>query len=175
MTWHKLTAGFVSAILVAFLSRLIPHPPNLTGVISLSLFAGYFVNNVWLSITGVIITMLLSDSILGFHNLMPVVYGTLILCVFIPRIIGNGFIRKYLISPFVASLLFFIITNFFVWLGSGIYQHNLKGLIQCYVAAIPFGLNTLLGTIIYLPLYELLSIITEKQIIRRLFVSPNKQ
>jgi len=171
MTWHKLTAGFISAILVALVSRLIPHPPNLTGIISLSLFAGYFVNNPWLSIVGVIFTMLISDSILGFHNLMPVVYGTLILCVFVPKIIGDGFIRKYLVSPIVASLLFFIITNFFVWLGSGIYSHNLKGLIQCYVAAIPFGLNTLLGTLIYLPLYEMIALVIEKQVIRKLFVS----
>ena len=47
-------------------------------------------------------------------------------------------------------LIFFIVTNFSVWLGDNLYPLNLNGLIQCYVMAIPFFHNTLISTFIFL-------------------------
>ena len=38
--------------------------------------------------------------------------------------------------------LFFVISNFMVWLNSGMYQHTLDGLLICYINAIPFYGNT---------------------------------
>ena len=56
---------------------------------------------------------------------------------------------------FAGSLIFFILSNFGVWiLGSpGVdnlpYDKNLNGLIECYILAIPFFGNTFLSTLIF--------------------------
>ncbi len=38
----------------------------------------------------------------------------------------------------VSSIVFFIWTNFGVWLGWDMYPHTLSGLIQCYIMGLPF-------------------------------------
>jgi hypothetical protein len=47
------------------------------------------------------------------------------------------------------SILFFILTNFGMWLFSGIYPLTREGLVACYVAAIPFFQNTLAGDLTF--------------------------
>lgn len=57
-------------------------------------------------------------------------------------------------TTLVGSLLFFLITNFFVWYGDvmGLYPNNFAGLIACYVAALPFLFNSLLGDLFFVGL-----------------------
>ena len=45
---------------------------------------------------------------------------------------------------------FFLISNYAVWAGGGLYPHTLAGLQACYVAAIPFYRNDLASTAIVL-------------------------
>jgi len=52
-------------------------------------------------------------------------------------------------AAIASSVLFFIVTNFGMWLFSGIYPHTFVGLEACYVAAIPFFQNTLAGDLFY--------------------------
>ncbi len=65
------------------------------------------------------------------------------------------FIRKYksaetiAASSILASVLFFIITNWSVWQFSPWYAKTFPGLMQCYTMAIPFFKNTLLGDLFY--------------------------
>jgi hypothetical protein len=47
------------------------------------------------------------------------------------------------------SLLFFLVTNFGVWLGSGMYPKTAAGLAAAYVAGLPFLQNTLAGTLFF--------------------------
>jgi hypothetical protein len=49
----------------------------------------------------------------------------------------------------LGSTLFFVFTNFGVWLGSSMYPQTWAGLVECYVAGIPFYKNTLAGTLFY--------------------------
>jgi hypothetical protein len=46
-----------------------------------------------------------------------------------------------------SSLLFFIITNFGVWILG--YPHTLDGLIMCYTLAIPFFVNSIIGDLFF--------------------------
>jgi hypothetical protein len=48
-----------------------------------------------------------------------------------------------------ASVIFFLITNFGVWLGSPIYPQGLEGLFMSYAAGIPFFHYTVLGDLFY--------------------------
>ena len=48
-----------------------------------------------------------------------------------------------------ATLLFFLVTNFGVWYGSGMYPADGAGLLACYAAGLPFLLNSLLGNLFF--------------------------
>jgi hypothetical protein len=41
---------------------------------------------------------------------------------------------------------FFLLSNFVVWVGGGMYPHSAAGLAACYVAALPFYANDLIST-----------------------------
>ena len=58
----------------------------------------------------------------------------------LPRMLGGSLL---------ASVIFFIVSNFGVWAGGMIYPQNLVGLMECYAAAIPFFGNTLMGDLFY--------------------------
>ena len=47
------------------------------------------------------------------------------------------------------AFIFFIVTNFAVWLGSSMYSQDINGLISCYIMALPFFQNTLLSAVMY--------------------------
>lgn len=44
-----------------------------------------------------------------------------------------------------STIFFFLFSNFGVWISSGMYAKTFEGLIQCYVAGIPFIKGTLIG------------------------------
>jgi len=146
----------ISLILILALARLIPHPPNFTPIVAVAIMSGYFFKNIYLSFATLIISMLLSDLFLGFYENMIYVYISLILTSFIFYKISEKINFKNLfIYGFAGSVLFFIISNFGVWvLGSpGLanvpYERNFYGLIECYILAIPFFPNTFLSTLIF--------------------------
>ena len=143
-------------ILILSFSRLIPHPPNFTPIIAVAIISSYFFKNIYLSCATLLISMLLADAFIGFYSNMFFVYFSLLLIVFIfHRISEKMNFKNLFIRGFIASLIFFIISNFGVWvLGSpGVldlpYEKNLNGLVECYILAIPFFGNTFLSTLIF--------------------------
>ena len=61
----------------------------------------------------------------------------------------NISVSKILGISISSSLIFFVISNFGVWVSSTFYPNTISGLISCYVAAIPFYYGTLGGAIFY--------------------------
>lgn len=160
----NLRFGIISIIiLVATMSRLLPHPANFSPIGGIALFgAAYYSKRYWAYIIP-IITMWLSDLILNnvvygvyfdkfvwFYSGSLFTYGAFALIV----LLGSFALKKVrvfslLISALGASILFFIVSNFGVWLSSGMYPHTWEGLTDCYVAGIPFFKNTILGDLTY--------------------------
>ena len=146
----------ISLILILAFARLIPHPPNFTPIIAVALISGYFFKNINLSLLILLVAMLLSDLFIGFYENMIFVYASLLLITFVFHKISKEINFKNLfIYCFAGSLIFFIFSNFGVWvLGSpGVldvaYERNLSGLVECYILAIPFFGNTFLSTLIF--------------------------
>ena len=146
----------IGIILILTLSRLIPHPPNFTPIIAVAIMSSYFFKNIYLSCATLLISMLLADVFIGFYDNMLFVYLSLLLIVFIfHKIIEKMNFKNLFICGFIGSLIFFIISNFGVWVlgGPGVldipYERNLNGLVECYVLAIPFFGNTFLSTLIF--------------------------
>lgn len=142
-------------ILVGISLRLLPHPPNFAPIVAIALFAGVYLSRKTAFFLP-IAAMVISDIFIGYYDfrLMAVVYGCFLLTVIL------GFwLKKYkkwyiiLGSSFLASTIFFLITNFAVWTFSSWYSKDLVGLIQCYIMALPFFKNTLLGSLFYVTVF----------------------
>ncbi len=135
---------------LAAISRLIPHPPNVTPIAAMALFGGAAFADRRLAFLAPAAALLLSDLLLGFHSQMWVVYGCFAVTVGLGLYLRGrpGFLALGAVT-LGSSLLFFLATNFGVWLLDGLYAETLEGLISCYVAALPFFRNSLLGNAFY--------------------------
>ena len=132
----------IGLVLILSFARLIPHPPNFTPIIAVAILSGYLFKNLNLSFLVLLGVMLISDLFIGFYENVIFVYFSLLLITYIFHKISEKINFKNLfIFGFAGSLIFFIISNFGVWLlGSpGIndiaYDKNLSGLIECYILA----------------------------------------
>jgi hypothetical protein len=124
----------------------------------MALFGGVYFADRKVAFLVPLAAMYLSDLALGFfiydfgcfHRLMPFVYAGFMVTVCL------GFLIRRRLTPLAvggtaltSSVLFFIITNFGVWLVGNLYPRTVAGLLSCYVAAIPFFRNTLAGDAVY--------------------------
>jgi len=96
--------------------------------------------------------MHLSDLFIGSHIMTPWVYGSVFIIFVIGRLIKKNNILNLLTCSVISSILFFIITNFGVWISGG-YSYSLEGLIICYTMAIPFFKNTLTSTVLFTAMF----------------------
>lgn len=137
-------------IVLAALSRILPHPYNFTPIEAMALFGGAYFANRWLSVAVPLLAMLLADFFLGFHSGMPVIYSV----IFLISVLGfalRGKVSVLRVASFglIGATLFFVVTNFAVWAGSGMYPMTANGLLACYVAGIPFFHWQLAGVATY--------------------------
>jgi hypothetical protein len=135
--------SFFFIFLFLTISRLIPHEPNFTPILSISILGYLFSKILLLKVLIVLGSMFFSDLIIGVHDFIIYVYFSLMLLI----IISNN--KNYIYMIFLGPLIFFIITNFGVWLSSAYYTKNIDGLIECFYMAIPFFKNTILSTFFY--------------------------
>lgn len=137
-------------ILAAAVSRLIPHPPNFSPIAAMALFGGAAFADKRAAFLMPLAGLFLSDLVLGFYAITPVVYGSfaLIVCLgfWVRRRRSVGRIAG---AAMMSALLFFVVTNFGVWAMGQLYPPTPAGLVACYVAAIPFFQNTLLSNLSY--------------------------
>ena len=143
----KVLGGMVFA---AALSRLLPHPPNAAPIAAMALFGGARFPDKRSAFLVPLAAMLASDLLIGVYGMMPVVYlaFALIVCAGFSLRESRG-AGKIAAAALASSALFFLVTNFGTWAFEGIYPRTLAGLQACYVAAVPFFRNTLLGDAAY--------------------------
>jgi hypothetical protein len=156
--------AIATLILIAALSRLLPHLPNMTAIGAMALFGGAYVANRVLAVILPLISLFLSDLIVNnvvyaafnngkfiwFYDGAMWVYGAVALTVLIGLSIKKNINTK---SVFVASLagsaVFFLISNFGVWQSGAMYPKSSAGLAACYTAGLPFLLNSLIGDLAF--------------------------
>lgn len=133
--------------------RLLPHTPNFTPVAATALFAGARLRGYSASLAVPLVAMLVSDKIIGFYDwrVMCVVYLALLL----PAPMGmlarrHDFPIVLLPLAAASSVIFFVASNFAVWEFGNIYNRDLAGLTECYIAGLPFLRNTLSGDIFWM-------------------------
>lgn len=136
----------ISLIIFAIISRFIPHPPNFTPITSIALFSGFAFNNKLKPFLIPLLSMLISDAFIGFHSTMWAVYLSFFIIVVFGFVLRKNFnFYKLFFVTTLSSFLFYLITNFAVWLTSGMYPLTFAGLLQCYTLGLPFYKTTSLG------------------------------
>jgi len=135
-------------VVVGVLCRFLPHVPNVTPVAAIALFAAAHLPNRRLAIIVPLALMITSDLFLGMHNTVIFTWGS----VFLISLIGIAMrqtraITTVLAGSLFSSLVFFVVTNFGVWM-AGWYPQTLQGLQACFIAAIPFFRYFLAGTLV---------------------------
>lgn len=173
MSKSKLNLGFgiiILMVLMAAFSRLLPHPPNFTPVGAMALFgASYFAKKYWAFIIP-FLALWASDLVLNnvvYAQMYPEYYtgfswfGNAWVYASFALIVVLGFFALKKVKPMrllgtslIASVLFFLITNFSVWASSlgMIYTKDLTGLLACYGAGLPYFWNTMAGDLFYVAL-----------------------
>jgi hypothetical protein len=137
-------------IIAAAATRLIPHPPNTTSVAALSLFAGAYFSSRWLAFVVPLLALFVSDLLLGLYPHMGVQYLSFAVIICIGFVLQRRLTLGRIVAAVLASsVTFFVITNLGVWAFDGMYPRTLPGLASCFVAALPFFRNTLLGDVFY--------------------------
>jgi hypothetical protein len=147
---------FIGAVLIllAAMSRLLPHPANFSPLAAMALAGGVYLDKRFALLIP-LTALFVSDLFLGFHNTILFVYGSFALI----GILGL-WLRSHkkplpvLGATLLGSVVFFVVTNFGVWLTGGgwNYPKTLQGLVECYGMAIPFFRGTVLGDLVYVGL-----------------------
>lgn len=138
-------------IVLAAASRLLPHPPNFAPVAAIGLYAGALSGRRagWLVPFA---ALLASDALIGFYHPVLMLWNYLAFAACL--LMGSGWLARRRTPGRIAgavlssSLAFFVLSNFGMW-ASGYYPRTGAGLVQCYVAALPFFRNTLASDTLY--------------------------
>jgi len=147
---HTRVVALLSAILLAAALRLVPHPPNFTPIGAMALFSGAYLGRRAIAFAAPLGALLLSDLVLGFYHGQATVYFSVALIAMLGMLaLSRVSVLRIGTAAVASSVLFFVITNFGVWLFTDFYPRTLAGLEACYVAAIPFFQNTVAGDLFY--------------------------
>lgn len=151
----------IGIIIVAAFGRLIPHPLNFAPIGAMALFGGHYFEKKWQAFAVSAGSWWLSDLVLnnflynryftGF-TLLSTSFITVAISLIIIILIAKLVIKKVTIfnvlsGSLMASLTFFLITNFGSYIE--LYPQNIIGLEAAYDAGIPYFKNTILGDLVY--------------------------
>ena len=142
----------LSIFVVLAASRFIPHPPNFTSLLAISFYVPALLGIRYIPI--VLFSFILTDIFIGIHSTIIFTWGTVILIGLYSKYFKNTIFQRAA-GAFIGAVIFFVISNFGVWL-QGDYDYTIVGLIECYILAIPFFHFTLLSTILYSLIFEVL-------------------
>lgn len=150
-----------SMILLAALSRLLPHWPNFTAVGAIALFGAAHLQKPSHAALVSLGALYLSDLII--NNVLYAEYYSSFYWGFnsgvyagFALVLGIGLLLRGRVgvatvggAAVLSSLTFFLVTNAFHWWSSGMYPPTVAGLMMSYTAGLPFFWNTLLGDLFF--------------------------
>ena len=133
-------------------SRFIPHPPNFTSLLALSFYVPVLFGLRYLPI--LLISFVITDLVIGYHFGTHWTWGSVFLIGLISPFFSKNTTWR-LSGAILGACIFFIITNFGVWV-SGMYGYTFEGIILCYTLAVPFFAYTLISTILFSTIIEII-------------------
>jgi len=156
-------------ILIAVISRLVPHPPNFTSLSAVAIFSIHQTNKWWIGFLITMVSLWLSDLLIN-NMVIPYSYpsyyegfrwfggywvylGYAMILASAALYLKKSSTSKILISGVFSAVLFFLVTNFGVWYSGTLYPINLDGLMMSYISGLSFLLNSVMGNLFFLGLF----------------------
>lgn len=140
----------VTIIIGVALFRYLPHPPNVSPVAAMALFAGATFEDRRTAFLVPFLALFVGDLLIGLHDTMLFVYLAFAFTVLAGFTLRNNLRTSAVTLTVVGtSVLFFLLTNLGVWMTSAMYPMTADGLMQAYTAGIPFFQNTLFGNLFF--------------------------
>lgn len=137
---------------------------GLSPVIAIALFSGMIMRRKNFSFLLPLMALLVSDAVIellyrqglfayqGFYSGQWKNYLFLLLPTLIGWMLRGKNYGSLLAGAIAGPTVFFLVSNFSVWLGAHVlYSRDFSGLMSCYAAGLPFYKNALLGTLVFLP------------------------
>ena len=147
----KIVLFGLSLAALAVLYRVIPHTSNVTPFAALALLAvsqGFRVMSGWALFLPILV-LLVSDLFLGFYPGVEFVYGGHLLAALMGLLLTRWSMPRFVGAVGGSALIFFAVSNLGVWLMTPLYAKTWSGLVECYVAALPFLKMSLLGDFVF--------------------------
>lgn len=149
-------------IILAALSRLLPHPHNFTPIAAIGLFGAATFDRRWLMLGVPFAALFLSDLLLNnvvysqyYEGFAWFTSGWIYLAFALVILLGRTLlhqrvsIKNVATASLSASVLFFLVSNFSTWAETNLYPKTFDGLMLCYAAGLPFFGNTVLGDLFF--------------------------
>lgn len=134
-------------------------------VIAIALFAGFIIKEKDMSFLLPLLALFISDALIqllytqdlfpyaGFYSHQLKNYLILFTATMIGWLLKGRSYGSLLAGAIAAPTLFFLLSNFSVWLTAGevIYTRDFTGIMTSYAAGLPFYKNALMATLVFLP------------------------
>ncbi|MDX2133823.1 MAG: DUF6580 family putative transport protein [Saprospiraceae bacterium] len=152
----------LALLLLAALMRILPHWPNFTPLAAMGLFGAALLERKWMAFAATFLALFLSDLVLNnvvyaqyydgfvwFTSWWQYLSFGLVVLLGSSMLSHNRNWGRIGLTAAGSSLVFFLVSNFSVWVESGMYPKNTAGLLACYTAGLPFLAPTVLGDLFY--------------------------
>lgn len=177
----KLTVFTILLVLLTtackFFFGPVPAFSGFSPVFAIALFSGYVLNRKEGLFTLPLLSLLLSDLSIqllyqqgafeypGFYGGQFKNYLLLLSATLLGALLKGRSHRSLLLGAVGAPTFFFLLSNGMVWMASSeaVYAKTWGGLMTCYTAGLPFYRNSLLGTLVMLPMILVLFNYLERQ------------
>lgn len=147
MYYLKILVGILIALSA---SRFFPHPPNFTSLIALSFYIPLAFGKRF--IPAVIISLFVTDLLIGLHSTIFFTYGSIVVIGVLTKYFTNSLLIR-LFGALTGAVIFFIISNFGVWVLGG-YGYTISGFVECYTLALPFFGYSMISTLFFSVIIE---------------------
>ena len=127
--------------------------PNFEAITALSLLSGSFFGGVFAAVIPFLM-IFFSDLYFGNTSVYLFTWSAFILIGIFGTFVKRNkkhYPLKITGMGIISVLFFYLFTNFGWWLTSGMYPMTFEGIIQCYIAGLPFLKNQLFSALIFVP------------------------
>lgn len=139
----------IALIVAGVALRLLPHIANFAPVGAIALFGGAVLSAriaLWLPSA----IMVVSDIFLGLHGTMFFTWGGFVLVGMFGMLLRNRRnLERIPLGALGSAAIFYLVSNFGVWVEGRLYPHTLQGLADCYVAALPFLRTSIIADLLF--------------------------
>lgn len=145
---------------LAIVGRIIPQLPNINPLTALAILSGYVFEKKW-AITITLFTLTIADVFLGLLTIYPIfgdwslfTYSGFICIAYFATRLRDRTKRSALWEYTLFSTLgYWLWTNFGTWIMTDMYTYDVRGFFECYLMALPYLRNALIGNILYLLIF----------------------